>query len=240
MPTILKAQFQKVDPATGTLYGPPVVVSFNPTEFTLNKANQIAEVAIPGLDSPVLQFVRGQTESLSLDLFFDSTDSGMDSNAKSVTQQTDQFYQLIKIDGDLHAPPVLFFSWGQQFPGNRPYASMGNGHGSQQRYGFKCIVESVRQRFSLFSPMGIPLRATLTVSLKEYKTLSEQVQEINHTSADKTHAHVVELGESLAQIAASVYGDATQWRAIATANAIGDPLVLTPGAVLQIPVLVNG
>jgi nucleoid-associated protein YgaU len=240
MPTVLKAQFQKVDSATGTLYDPPVVVSFNPTEFTLNKANQIAEVNIPGLDSPVLQFVRGQTETLSLDLFFDSTDSGMDSNATSVTTYTDQFYQLIKIDGDLHAPPVLFFSWGQQFPGNRPYASMGNGHGSQQRYGFKCIVESVRQRFTLFSPTGIPLRAILSVSLKEYKTLSEQVQQINYTSADKTHAHVVQQGESLAQIAARIYGDATKWRAIATENAIADPLVLTPGVVLQIPVLANG
>lgn len=240
MPTILKAQFQKVDPATGTLYDAPVVVSFNPTEFTLNKANQIAEVTIPGLDSPVLQFVCGQTEGLSLNLFFDSTDSGMDENAKSVTQYTDPFYQLIKIDGDLHAPPVLFFSWGQQFPGNRPYAGMGQGHGSQQRYGFKCVVESVRQRFTLFSPSGIPLRATLTVALKEYKTLAEQVQQINHTSADKTHAHVVQQGESLAQIAAGIYGDATQWRAIATENAIADPLVLTPGRVLQIPTLVNG
>jgi nucleoid-associated protein YgaU len=240
MPTVLKAQFQKVDPATGALHGPPVVVSFNPTEFTLNKSNQISEVNIPGLDSPVLQFVRGQSETLSLELFFDSTDQGMDTHATSVTEKTDQFYQLLKIDGSLHAPPVLFFSWGQEFPGNRPYASMGFGHGSQQRYGFKCVVESVRQRFTLFSPTGLPLRATLTVSLKEYKSLSEQLQEINHTSPDKTHAHVVQQGETLAQIAAAIYGDPTQWRTIAVQNAILDPLSLTPGAVLQVPALVNG
>src|SRR5262249_12911811 len=158
----LKATFQKVD-ATGKLSS-PLSVSFNPTEYTLNKSAQIAEVAIPGLDSPILQFVRGQTETMSLDLFFDSTESGMDDQSASVTTKTDPFYQLIKIDGATHAPPVCFFSWGDQFPGQRKYTT-----GSPQRHGFKCIVESVRQRFTLFSPQGVPLRATLTVSLKEYK-----------------------------------------------------------------------
>ena len=33
--------------------------------------------------------------------------------------------------------------------------------GNQRRNGFKCIVESVKQKFTLFSPEGVPLRATL-------------------------------------------------------------------------------
>jgi hypothetical protein len=237
MPKPLKATFQQVN-LDGSL-GDPLIVNYNPTEYTLNKAAQIAEIAIPGLDSPILQFVRGQTETLSLDLFFDTTEAGMDDGAVSVTKVTDLFYQLIKINGQLHAPPVLFFSWGMQFPGQRPYASMGIGTGSQQRHGFKCVVESVRQRYTLFSPQGIPLRATLTVSLKEYKTLSEQIAEINAQSANHTNSHVVQAGETLAQISASVYNDPTQWRAIADQNNILDPMVLQPGQVLDIPLLVN-
>jgi Contractile injection system tube protein/LysM domain len=237
MPKPLKATFQQVN-LDGSL-GDPLIVNYNPTEYTLNKAAQIAEIAIPGLDSPILQFVRGQTETLSLDLFFDTTEAGMDDGAVSVTKVTDLFYQLIKINGQLHAPPVLFFSWGMQFPGQRPYASMGIGTGSQQRHGFKCVVESVRQRYTLFSSQGIPLRATLTVSLKEYKTLSEQIAEINAQSANHTNSHVVQAGETLAQISASVYNDPTQWRAIADQNNILDPMVLQPGQVLDIPLLVN-
>jgi len=177
MPKPLKATFQQVN-QDGSL-GPPILVNYNPTEYTLSKGAQLAEIAIPGLDSPILQFVRGQTETLSLDLFFDTTEAGMSDTARSVTTVTDQFYQLVKIDGTTHAPPICFFSWGAEFPGQRAYASMGMGTGSQQRYGFKCVVESVRQRYTLFSPQGIPLRATLTVSLKEYKTLAEQIAEIN-------------------------------------------------------------
>jgi hypothetical protein len=227
----LKATFQAVD-ANGNLTSPLLSVSFNPTEYTLNKAAQIAEVAIPGLDSPILQFVRGQTETLSLDLFFDTTESGMDDQATSVTTLTDPFYQLIKIDGNTHAPRVCFFSWGDQFPGQRNYASTG----SPQRHGFKCIVESVRQRFTLFSPQGVPLRATLTVSLKEYKTLAEQIAELNKTSPDHTRVHVVQQGETLSRIAAAEYNDPTQWRAIADDNKLDDPLALTPGMSLSLPV----
>jgi hypothetical protein len=233
MPQLQKATFQVVDPTNGSLVGQPLPVSFNPTEYTLNKGAQIAEIAIPGLDAPVLQFVRGQTETLSLDLFFDSTESGMDDNATSVTVKTDQFYSLVKMQGEQHAPPVLYFSWGAAFPGSRSYAATG----SPQRQGFKCIVESVRQRYTLFSPQGAPLRATLTVSLREYKTLKEQIDQINKMSADHTQAHVVEAGETLAQIANDVYGDPTQWRAIADENHLSDPLQLTPGAVLTIPAL---
>lgn len=236
MPLPLKATFQVVND-DGTLQTPALAVKFNPTEYTLSKGAQIAEIAIPGLDSPVLQFVRGQTETLSLDLFFDTTELGMDDHATSVTTLTDQFYQLVKISGKKHAPPVCFFSWGAAFPGQRPYALKDAGSGSQQRQGFKCVVESVRQRFTLFSPQGVPLRATLTVSLKEYKTLKEQVDQINKMSADHTHTHVVQSGETLAQIANSAYGDPSQWRAIADENRIFDPLSLTPGAVLVIPAL---
>jgi hypothetical protein len=235
MPKPLKATFQRLG-QNGTL-SDPLQVRFNPTEYTLSKGAQFAEVQIPGLDSPILQFVHGQTETLSLDLFFDTTEYGMDDDATSVTTLTDQFYSMIKIDGNTHAPPVCFFAWGSEFPGQRTYTSISTG--SQQRHGFKCIVDSVRQRFTLFSPQGTPLRATLTVQLKEYKTLADQIAEINAQSADHSHTHLIQAGESLAQIAAEVFNDPTQWRAIATANSILDPIDLQPGTMLTIPSLSN-
>ncbi|MCP5107173.1 MAG: peptidoglycan-binding protein, partial [bacterium] len=45
---------------------------FNPTEFTVEKGNQYAEVNIPGLPASLYQFVRGNSRSISMDLFFDT------------------------------------------------------------------------------------------------------------------------------------------------------------------------
>src|SRR5512133_1740792 len=66
-------------------------VQFNPTEFTRQKGAQIAEIGIYGIDSPILQFIRGQNEKLTLELFFDTTASGMGANAVSVTTKTNKF-----------------------------------------------------------------------------------------------------------------------------------------------------
>lgn len=229
-----KAQFQRLDKKLKPIT-PGLEVQFNPTEFTLNKGVQIAEIAIPGLDSPILQFVRGQSETLTLDLFFDTTDQGMGDNATSVTTLTDQFYQLIKIDSDTHAPPICHFAWGgHNFPGSN---MNGNWASQNRENGFDCLVESVRQRFTMFSTQGIPLRATLTVSLREYKTLDKQLQQLNLMSSDHTRTHVVQRGETLNKIADTYYEDSTKWRAIADANTILDPLALQPGTILQLPSL---
>jgi nucleoid-associated protein YgaU len=231
MITIRKARFQRLG-KDGKPTGSPLKVQFNPTEYTLTKNSQFAEVPIPGLDSPILQFVRGQTETLSLDLFFDSTEKGTGDNADPVTKLTDEFYQLIKIESSTHAPAVLLFTWGDEtFPGHRGYSTLGG----QGRNGFKCVVESVKQRFTMFSPKGVPLRAVLSVSLKEYKTLSDQIAELKLKSADHTRTHVVERGEILPRIAFDVYGDPEDWRVIAEYNGLDDPVYLQPGVILEIP-----
>src|SRR5688572_32593262 len=99
-----------VDPPKGLL--PYLPVQFNPTEYTLEKGAQIAEIAIPGIDSPILQFIRGQNERLTLDLFFDTTEFGMDEVAVDVRLRTNAFYQLVKIQPKTHAPPRIRFTWG--------------------------------------------------------------------------------------------------------------------------------
>lgn len=192
-------------------------VQFNPTEYTLTKGAQIAEIGIPGIDSPILQFVRGQNEKLTLDLFFDTTEDGMDANASDVRTLTNKIYQLVKMQPTTHAPPRIRFTWGS--------------------LSFNAIVESITQKFTLFSPHGIPLRATLSVAFREYKTLEEQIKQLNLQSADHTKRHTVRRGDTLSQIAFKEYGDPAQWRIIADHNAIRNPLVLTPGWELEIPPL---
>lgn len=207
-------------------------VLFNPTEFTLDRGVQIAEIAIPGLDTPLLQFVRGNNETMSLDLFFDTTDGGLSGFVDSVTEKTDPIYSLTKIDPQTHAPPVCTFEWGGwDFPGSHLSDEVANQH----RVSFDFIVESIKQKFTLFDPSGVPLRATLTLKLREYKTLDLQLSELNLQSPDRTHSHVIMQEERLSQIAAHHYKRPSEWRRIADENAIEDPRRLSTGEFLVVP-----
>jgi hypothetical protein len=208
-------------------------VQYNPTEFSLDKGVQLAEIAIPGLDSPLLQFVRGQTEKLSVDLYFDTTDDGTGVGATSVTKLTDPIYSLAKIEPSGHAPPIVTFHWNDAFPGAHLPVNAGN----QRRSEFRGVVDSVRQKFTFFSPEGVPLRATLSLSLREYKTLDEQLVKLNLSSPDRTHTHITGDGDTLARIADTYYGRSSDWRAIAMDrhNEIDDPRRLDIGLILTVP-----
>jgi nucleoid-associated protein YgaU len=206
-------------------------VQYNPTEFSLDKSVQLAEIAIPGLDSPLVQFVRGQVEKLTVDLFFDTTDEGTGAGATSVTLLTDPIYSLTKIEPAGHAPPVVTFAWNAAFPG----AALPPAAGNQRRNAFRGVVESCRQKFTFFSPEGVPLRATLTLALREYKTLDEQLSQLNLSSPDRTHAHLTKEGDTLSRISARYYLRPGDWRAIAEANELDDPRRLGPGLLLTVP-----
>lgn len=203
-----------------------VTFLFNPNEFSVEKSNQYAEVNIPGLPSPILQYIRGNARTVTMDLLFDTYEEG-----KDVRMHTDQItgwdsgsmYSklpnekkgLMDIDSDFHAPPVCIFGWGD--------------------FTFQCIIERVSKKFTMFSPEGIPIRSTLNVTLKEYRDLEVQVKEIDLQSADLTKRWVVKQGDSLWSIAAKKYGNPGDWRMIAKSNSIKNPRIIHPGQELVIP-----
>ncbi len=199
---------------------------FNPKELSVEKSNQFAEVNIPGLSAPILQFVKGNARSVTMDLFFDTYEEGEDVrkytdritgwDAGSMLSKLSPQKGLMDIDSDLHAPPICIFTWGA--------------------FSFQCIIERVTKRFTMFHPDGFPVRATLNVTLKEYKEVDVQVKEISTQSADLTKRWIVTLGDNLWSIAFKEYGNPGDWRLIASANNIDNPRILNLGQALVIPI----
>src|SRR5437016_10893875 len=198
---------------------------FNPEKYTVSKSVQLVDVNIPGLDSPVVQFVRGQNEKINMDLFFDTTDRGMADSVTDVRTLTTNIYKLLKVNKDLHAPPRVHLQWGNS-------AHM-TSHGSDIDPWL--VLESLSEEFSLFSPAGIPLRAKLTVSFREAWTIEQQLKETPRQSSDRTKKRRVVRGETVSQIAFAEYSDPEEWRPIADANQLDNPRRLTPGEILKIP-----
>src|SRR5260370_6218531 len=48
-----------------------ITVLFNPTEYSFERSNSYKATPVPGLTSPLLQFVNGESDHLSMDLFLD-------------------------------------------------------------------------------------------------------------------------------------------------------------------------
>lgn len=211
--------------------GEKIPCQFNPTELVLEKTSQFAEIGIPGLTAPLQQFVRGDAEMLTLELFFDTSDKGTGAKAESVTKLTDQVYSLARIEPTGHAPPLVTFYWGEAFPGNELPARQAG----QKRRSFTGIVISVRQTFTFWSRSGVPLRARVNLSIREYLTLEQQLQQINPSSPDRTHGHVLRHGETLSRLAGDYYSRPAEWRRIAADNGIEDPRRLVPGTGLRVP-----
>ncbi len=224
--------FQRIK-LDGTPIGVPMIVDYAPAELAFSKAAQFAEIAIPGLEQPLLQFVRGDAETLSMDLFFDSTENGTGADALAVTDRVEAFHKLVAIDGDLHSPPLVRVHWGDNFPGT----AMGDTKKAGQN--FTAVVLSVARRFTLFNPEGKPLRATVSIALKSYATVADQVKAINYRSPDHTRIHVVSEGETLPLIAHDAYEDAGKWRVIADHNGLSDVRNIAPGTTLELPPLVT-
>jgi hypothetical protein len=227
---ILRAEWMK---GASTRVTRDYKVQYNPTELSFDKQVQLAEINIPGLDAPLQQFVRGQAEKLTVELFFDTTDDGMGKDVRSVTEETDKIFQLIRVDPARHAPPIVTFVWNSRFPGD----SLGEETGNQRRNSFTGVMESLRQKFTLFSPDGVPLRATLNLVLREYRPLETQLEQLNLSSPDRTHVHVLRAGETLSAVAAAHWDRPQAWRFIAEANGLEDPRRLQPGVFLTIPAL---
>jgi nucleoid-associated protein YgaU len=189
-------------------------VIFNPSEYSLEQGNVFAGTPLPGLSNPIMSFVNGNADVLTMDLFFDTyTNQG----GRDVQVDTRKITRLLDLDPDLHAPPPVVFVWGD--------------------LRFKAVIERLSQRFTMFKENGVPVRATLNVTFKEYKTIEEQLSKQPLRSSDWSKHRVVTEKDRLCLIASIEYNDPSVWRVIADENDIENPRLLQPGQEIRLPPL---
>jgi len=221
-PALRKATITVLD---GERKNEVITVLFNPTEYSFDRSNSYRATPVPGLGAPLLQFVNGESDQLSMDLFLDDyTDPR---GPTSMQQKQDDplgkrlrdLTALLEIDRTLHAPPPVRFNWGPME--------------------FAAVIERIGRKVTMFHPDGAPARVTLSITFKEYRTLRQLVEEPRRESSDKTKRRVVVGRESPWLIAAHEYDDAAQWVRIAEANDLDDPRQVAAGDWLELPPIGN-
>ncbi len=204
---------------TNTVSNDQIPVLFNPEEYTINRENNFAQMAIPGLRAPLLQFVAGNMQTLEMELLVDSHEAYRNYNeaGQDVRTLTRKITDLMNIDPTTHAPPVLLFSWGS--------------------LAFKCVLARASQRFIMFLADGTPVRARLQVTFNEFVNAELEAKETKRETVDYSHLHTVAQGETLSSIATKVYQNPAMWRPIAINNNLDHPGQIAVGQQLLIPQL---
>ena len=200
---------------------------FNPSSYTITKAVSWSpagedkkppeEATNSKFNAPMLSYGGGTARQLSLELFYDVTETGGD-----VRSETNKIVKLTIRDRDMQRPPAVSINWGGPPPED------------EYVFPFICVVSRLTQKYTMFRSDGTPVRATLTVDFTEF--LEPRLDQ--HKTDPEFTTHHVGAGETLSSISAEVYYDPTLWRVIAEANNLDDPRRLKVGTLLAIPKIV--
>ncbi len=209
--------------------GVSFVVQFNPASLRVSYSNQV-QTGDQGQGAATQYVGRGSTK-MSVELVLDVSmpirtskeDAGADSDGTSGTDtyvdvraMTEKLNMFIRpeetenSEGETkYVPPGVRFVWG--------------------RFLFEGIMESMEETLELWSEEGVPLRASVSVSLSQ--------QGINFAPGDQSKADPGQAGTtpfSPAQAGdnlQSMGGD--KWKNIAAANGIENPRNLSAGALIN-------
>jgi Contractile injection system tube protein/LysM domain len=214
---------------------------YNPNTLTINTSNQFdpGKEALAGDVTKKFKYQNPRT--LSVELFFDGTKVSPTSNPTFSNNQfvnhnvtgsntvknentedktmydaiTFFFNTCVNVTSEGHAPPFVALTWGAMI--------------------FKGVIESANTTYSLFDNTGTPIRAKVSLSLKEHFSSEEVKADLKLQSPDLTKFRTVVAGDTLHTIAANEYGDPYLYLQLAEANNLTNFRVLKPGTKLILP-----
>jgi hypothetical protein len=206
--------------------GTPLEVHFNPASMVYSVENSVAQQA--GLPKKA-QYVAQFSGKLTMDLQFDSTDTGSD--VRIYTNKVAMFMQATgtaqaaaansappSSNGGTQsappkAPPVLQFQWGS--------------------YTFQGIMDSFKETIDFFSADGIALRALVSIGLSRQDQVFDEGQNL---SGPTTAGSLVPSSASDSALSVATRGgDPSAARQLGTDNGL-ESLRFTGGASLQVSV----
>lgn len=194
-----------------------VEVQFNPETLKLSLSNQNS-----GGDQPAgssTQFIGTGSSTMSVELLFDTTASGID-----VRQRTEAIAFFIyggseETSTNERVPPIVSFRWG--------------------KFIFEGVMESMDETLEYFAEDGTPLRATVSFSLKrdalvlyQKNRRTDRTNEPNQGLWPDKPLKTAQPGQSV-QAMAGDQGKSGDWKGIAEANDIDDPLRPEPGSLID-------
>lgn len=191
----VKATFRKPD-------GTEIPIQFNPLSLQNTVTNTLSQQG----QGKRTQYVSQSSAKLTMDLVFDTTDTGTD-----VREKTFPVAQLMQPGGDegeeqREPPEAVEFSWGT--------------------FSFTGVIESFRETIDFFAPEGIPLRSSVNVTLAKQSHVFDRDAGMG-SKRHKAEPQLVPLAstDDVTSVAEQT-GDPAAWRHLAAANGIENPRMM--------------
>jgi hypothetical protein len=205
-----------------------IPVQFNPSEYRITERSSYSEKPRKNKDEPVMNFEGRPLSTLNVKLYFDCDEATSlaslatsavsaltgGSAGKDISKTIDVISSLTVIDGESHQPPGVVFVWGSLL--------------------FMGYADNVGVTYTMFDNKGKPLRAVVDLTIKGTNGLASE-KKSPRMSPDRTKARIMSEDNSIWNMAKKEYGDVREWRRIADANGIMNPLDIPVGKVLKVP-----
>jgi hypothetical protein len=219
--------FAEAEGGLGAPAGPPFVVQFNPETYTDTTEFQYSEEEAQGDVGKPAKFKMVSPKKYSFELMLDGTgvspapppagamDALVPSSGLSVLAQIEMFKLTVGFAGNIHRPRFLMLVWG--------------------RLVALTALDTYSIAYKLFSPAGLPLRATLSVTFREHTPTGFGKLLKNLASPDVNHVHHVRDGDRLSTVVHRVYNDPAHYIDVARANRLDTLRALDVGSALHLP-----
>ncbi len=142
-PSVDKCMLQIID-----LGGMSISATYNPKEISIEKSVPWNKHKTSKGDNPILEFTDAEPKSLSVELFFDTYETGKSVHTEYISKL--ELATLIMQGGneEKKRPPTCKFKWG-----GMP--------------AFIGVVESLSVKYTMFFKDGTPCRATAAIKMKQ-------------------------------------------------------------------------
>ncbi len=191
-------------------------VMFNPESFTKTFEVEQKRRKGKGKSGHETEFFGMKPQQFSFDFIVDGT--GASGIKVFVDSEIKKFIDTVyKYEGKIHRNKYLILNWGSEI--------------------FKCVVRKVDVNYTMFSPIGTPLRATIKAVFDEnlsdnYRSLRDKT-----SSPDLTHRHVVKEGDRLPKLVYDIYGSLAPIVMVARHNNLTSIRNIKPETVILFPPL---
>lgn len=161
-------------------------VMFNPSSYSVDSSAEYSPATDLSARVDYLQFSKLTARTLSFDLYFDTVNSSAGntmpgasaqlkeiffSGAEDVRHMTGKLHKLIELQSkDDAMPPVAEFQWGS--------------------FRFRGVITSMKEKYETFLPDGRPVRATVSVTMREYFGSARDIKNQTNTADNNASAAV--------------------------------------------------